>query len=471
MHVQHSGIGTRRSTEYPTEAYPAQGVYSEPAPHLRPDSASVEAKDSFSATYPTLIPTSQETLADPSRTMVPKIQLHAHTTSSSFDATRVPPDPKMAFMAAAYLYEQFAVSEFADCMLIISHSESSFAPISLPAHAVVLARSPKLRSLLKQKTVIPNRRMSLKEMKMVIKDPFLVNSQALVKAVNRLYSGMLPDAQYLIEGFGLRTNKDCMKFALSFAAAGHFMEIDEIINCGTDLVNRFLDLETIELALAFGIDGGISPLWQPRDDDSSEESMSTSSSFDGTQHVRSTSVATYGIYSDKVLREVFQCLFAYTSPHFIFDDKATQLASCARLPVELERRHNRSNSRLSQIRFGDMTLEDESSVDIVRHTLSMVLLSFPYALLKHFLEHSALLSVLEPASLGDLMRAIVRERESRRKAACEASASNTPSSMTEERLWENLQWSESVEQSQHHPSGCRLSRRRVGSTASVSPQS
>ncbi|KAL9090078.1 MAG: hypothetical protein Q9159_002143 [Coniocarpon cinnabarinum] len=301
------------------------------------------------------------------------------------------PDPKMALMTAAYLCGQFGAEEFADFQASAGR----------------------------------------KQLPVLIRDRFLTYERALIKAVGRLYTGMLPDPQYVVSDLGLKTSREYMRFALSFAASGHFLEIDEVIGQGVNLVHHFLALDTLELALAFAIDGGVGPSWLPQDGPSEASDSSLSSSEESRPEKMSPRVfATYGVYSDAILRDIFSCLIGYVRSQFTFDTKAPQFQECPRLPPALERHRTRSSSRLTLIRFGEMQAEDEGSFDSTRLALS---------------KHGMLCDKMGSKFVAELMQSVIKERETRRRSALERSVSQQPASTNDDQLWANLRFAEGVE--------------------------
>ena len=371
-------------------------------------------------------------------------------------------DPAASLMAAAYLLDQFGDNEFADYILLISHSHSLFSPLRLPAHAVVLARSPKFRSLIKHSGALVNGNASAKEMTVIISDKFIGSEQALIKAIKRLYSGDLLNPLFVTTALGLESPHEYMRFALGYAAAGHYLEIDEIVSSGVELAHHFLDLNTVGLALAFATDGGFNPVWSSSNSLHNEphHDMKAPEEAQPGQASSELSQSTYGVYSDVMLRSILALITRYMSPRFALDTKAPQLVTCPRLPQKHDDRHNRSNSRLTQIRFGEMITEADGPVDETSRLLSSILISLPYLLLKHFLEHDVLASKVGLTFVAELMRATVDEREARRKIAEQSKTLEAPSG-ADDTLLANLQWAEYVERSQQHACGFQLCRLRI----------
>ena len=375
-------------------------------------------------------------------------------------------DPHAAAALGYYLQRQFANLNFADSLLRFDHSMNIYPADAVPAHAIILSRSPKLDSFMAmQDRNAMQFEGSMKVLNVTITDRFLSNSAAFVKAIHRLYAGPLPEAGDLPPGGE-------MYFALSFAAAGHFLQMDEIVSRGLDLAASQLRWDTVNKALAFALDGGLSASWVHRD--MSGEDLDSSSSYgDSPSKLGSpTSAPTYGFYSDRLLQAVIDFLVVNCPTDFKFSPDAPQLADSPRLPAEAEQKHSRSSSRLSRIRFGEMTIDEHSSPQSpVTTTWSSILVSLPFPILKYVLEHTAMVDRLGKASAAELMQVIVDEREERRRRVSNSAVGAAPDSALEERLWQNVRWAEMTERSEQQPSGSKLVRRRLGEETPTSSQS
>ena len=108
-----------------------------------------------------------------------------------------------------------------------------------------------------------------------------------------------------------------------------------------------------------------------------------------------------------------------------------------------------------------MTLEDTTSADPVTETMSSVLLSLPFVLLKHFFASSVIGERLGWPRLSGIVRAVVQEREQRRQRAMKNRNVSTPSTAVEERLWGTVRWVETVESTEQHPLGLKLTRHLI----------
>ena len=400
--------------------------------------------------------------------------LHHHSYSAALRQVPSSPDPSSFFMIAPYLHDHFGNPELADCMLHFSHSDGNFPSFELAGHALFFSRSPQLRALLRpQSATQVDSFIQPQKISISITDRFLVNNMALEKALRRFYAGDLPDIHFPSGVLGYKSIVDCMNFALSYTAAGHFLQSDEVASCGLDLVSDYLHFETIGKALAFGLDGGIGYSWYPRggldDDHVSSASSSEEAPFKPDS---SAGYPTYGIYSDRLLSVILGFITQYLVVEWTFDARAPELSDCLRLPAIGSGQHTRSSSLLTQIRFGDMTLSDQDADAYNRgRTISSVLLTLPYPLLKHLLEHEVFATKLGQERATDLAQAVVEERERRRKAISQQSEQREQSTAVEEGQWRCLRWAETVEKSQQYPCGFRLTRHHLGMETPTSGKS
>ena len=417
---------------------------------------------------------SHNALHEPSNTMRPphhKVLAHAENISIPSNFPPSYSDSQIFPAVATFIHDQFASPEFADCTLLFSHTSHKFAPFILPAHSIIIARSPKMRGLMKHSARAHDPQTSTKQLPLLIDDNFLSDQFALLKALRRLYTGELPDLHSVLR-IHSATGIDHMRYALSYAAAGHLLQIEEIVCRGLDIACAFLSLEAIEIALAFALDGGLLPSWYQRAS-SSEENESTTSSADDSLFSPDalSAMPTYGIYSDQLLHNILGFTMQVFTPQFTFQPRTAQFGLCPRLPGDAEQRHSRSNSRLVQIQFGEMNMSEEMPDNHVSRIISSLLISLPFPALKHLLEHDVLLNKLGPSHITQIMQQVISERERRRKAALHNIGSVEPRFDMDERLRRNLQWAEGVETSQQHPSGLRLSRHRIGTETPVSGKS
>ncbi|KAI7030664.1 hypothetical protein KC352_g47545, partial [Hortaea werneckii] len=152
-------------------------------------------------------------------------------------------------------------------------------------------------------------------------------------------------------------------------------------------------------------------------------------------------------------------------PNFYVDSSAPHLTTCPRLP-SMPSRHegksSRSDPRLSKIRFGEVPAEDHQRPSPATTTISSLLLSLPFALLKCILEHDLLAMKLGPDTVASIMRQVIAEREVRRKRVLQARPSARAEDAADAPLLPNLFWEEEVEASAQHRVGLRLARRRRG---------
>lgn len=372
-----------------------------------------------------------------------------------------------AFALSQYLRSQFGNREFADHVVSISHTSYSLSPGKLACHGVILARSPKLRSLMAMQSSEPS--SYPKTLALMISDRFINHDAVIPKCISHLYGEPLVDDSFIVNVASVAPSEkgqafECLRLSLAYAAMGHFLQVGQLVTRGIDLASGFLAWPNLPLALSFSLDGGLGASWAQHE--VINEEKGSSSSFDETKNDSPASAPIYGIYSDRLLHNIVHFLVSRFPVDFVFALSVSQLPEIPRLPSNAQHQHARTASRLSQIRFGEMTLDDKT-IDPVMDTLSAILISLPLALLKHVLEHPMLLERVGPAKVADVMRTAVDERERRRlRVESQPQPANADSAL-EERLWNTVRWAESVEPiAAAHPAvptcGLRLVRHRVG---------
>lgn len=364
---------------------------------------------------------------------------------------------------ARYLTSQFGHPEFADYIIRLSHVGYKFPPTSLPAHGILLARSPKLRSLMSMPAGEPQNGVKL--LNVHVSDRFVSVDDAFIRAIMRLYGEALPDRQEVIRSAsplaqreGVSPEAAQMRFALALAASGHFLQVDEIISHGLLLVGHILGWPTLPQALAFALEGGLSMAFA-NVEASGKDETSISSSGTPTKFESPTSAPAYGFYSDRLINHIMSFFVHNVPPTFVLSPAAPQLVDPPRLPSEAEPKLSRpASSRLSQIHFGEMKIEDPTSSDPLTTAISSVLLSLPFPLLQNLSESNVLGERLSWPRVAAVMTAVVQEREIRRLRALAL----RPAGADEQGLWRTTRMEESVEITDRHPLGVRLTRRHAG---------
>jgi len=93
--------------------------------------------------------------------------------------------------------------------------------------------------------------------------------------------------------------------------------------------------------------------------------------------------------------------------------------------------------------------------------LSSLLISLPFHSLKHLLEHPELGQRIGWATVNELAKAVIQERESRRQRASNVRKVHASTSGTEEILWVTVDWVERIEPCQRNPPGFKIMRRHL----------
>ena len=239
------------------------------------------------------------------------------------------------------------------------------------------------------------------------------------------------------------------------------MNLPPVASRGVDVAGGLLHWDTMSTALPFALDGGLSQVWNV--EDGSEDKASTASSDDSLGRPETAPTPTYDPYATNLLQRVIDFTVHVFPPNFYLDASAPQLESCPRLPSlppSHESRPSKSDPRLSQIRFGEIPIEDHQRPSIATTTISSILLSLPFQLLKCVLEHYDLAARLGPETVASVMRQVVAERETRRSKILNARTASHSNDNADTQLVQNLYWQESVEPSAHHRAGFRLARRK-----------
>lgn len=371
---------------------------------------------------------------------------------------------------------QFAKPAFADCHLQISHDLDASTQ-RIDAHKLILARSPTLSRLINGATSASGSRMQL--------DVHLPGKYMSLHAFNEclkyIYGGQLPplDPPYrqsfsFVEPAAAQVER--MERALQRIATGTWLEMPSITSRGMDVAINAMSWDTLPIALEFGLEGGLSPMWTL--DDGSEERGSTTSSDDSSSRTDPTpSMPAYDPFATQLLKVVLQYVSNSFPSDFYPDVSAPQLAVHPRLPPlpplepknqnaqhEKNKLSRSADPRLSQIRFGELPSEQDtpSRPSPLTTGISSLLFSSPFPLLKFLLEHPLLAERIGPETVGSIMRQTILERESRRLRCLKAKELSGDAAQDKQHNSAELFWEESVEPTGQNRLGLRLCRKKKG---------
>ncbi|KAK3116381.1 hypothetical protein LTR53_003301 [Teratosphaeriaceae sp. CCFEE 6253] len=285
------------------------------------------------------------------------------------------------------------------------------------------------------------------------------------ECVQYLYGGPLQQLENLHRASyedGTHTGSgERMESALGYVATASWLQLPAVAARAMVVVLSMLQWDTIASVLAFALDGGLGSALAV--EDGSE--MSCASSDDSLGKADIVGIPTHEPYSTELLHRLIDFMVHMFPPNFYTDAAAPQLASCPRLPPlppAHESRSSRSDPRLSQIRFGELSVEDHGRPSLVTTTVSSILLSLPFPLLKCVLEHNGMVFQLGADTVASIMRQVVAEREVRRKRVLQARTVGQTNDGATLRLVQNLYLEERVEPSPHHGAGSRLARTKRG---------
>ena len=357
-----------------------------------------------------------------------------------------------------HLLSHFASPECVDVKLLLTENFNGAQQV-FEGHSIVLGRSPTLLAALKRESTYSVDSSGVVNVQL---EGRYVRLEPLFAALRYIYGGPLlqldqrrPDSS---AGERMPSNSDRMENALQYIATGRWLQMPVLAGRGVEVAVNLLHWDTIPAALTFALDGGLSNVWNP--DDGSEDAFSAASSDDSLGRPDISRTPTYDPFATQLLHRILDFTVWMFPPNFYLDASAPQLEECPRLPtVPLghESRNSRSDPRLSQIRFGEIPIDRPS---FATTTISSMLLSMPFKLLKYVLEHGVFATRLGPETASSIMRSITNEREIRRVKAQKAYVAGQISQNIDPLLAQNLYWEELVEASPVHKVGFRLARRK-----------
>lgn len=337
------------------------------------------------------------------------------------DTSGVALNTQAAIALKGFFESQFGSPNFSDVTLKISERAHSAEAPMIPAHRIVLARSPKLRGLMYSDSDIVTIELDAK----------YLDTNTFIHVLRYLYGAALPTRNSLAG--------QPMDQCLSLAATGWHCALPEVTMRGIEYACTYLSWENVEKALDFALAGGLTPYF----------------TLDEGEDVPEPS---FGEFAGQFLLFILDWLVGNLPSNFEFVASAPQLADSPRLPGTLESRPSMADPRLSRIKFGDLPSEESSLPTML---LSSIMVSLPLGALQHFLLHPAFWGRPRHA---DMARAIIQERESRRKKALE-SKRHLPGATPYMR--EAMYWQEIFFVVDGHAQGFGLRRERLKHAAGV----
>jgi hypothetical protein len=403
------------------------------------------------------------------------------------------PDDRDGF--SEYIEGQFDSPQYSDYALEFQHTDDRFKR-TFHVHGVLIARSPTLKALM---DLAPPQGGTEKNLRIETSDHFLT-LDAFTRALQRLYGlSLLPIQKVVVSGdpssrsyrttdghsLDAQTIQKQMAYALAYAAAGCLLRITTVARRGVETASLAIAWETLEKALDFAIEGGLSVEWtsgsstsvssaSPRRSVSAEGSRvgsASASSLDSPQEISEAlplgpSGGTYSPYADHLLQQALAFIVEEFPANFVLDTTAPQFTYHPRLPMDVNLKPA-INPLLSSMKFGDNPTEDDIKRSNLSTTvLSSTLLSLPFPLLKHILESTRLgrLDGWASATLRQkVARDVVDERERRRREIHGRTNISKEERAANGKAWENVGWEESVViEYSGQSSGVELKRRWKG---------
>lgn len=341
---------------------------------------------------------------------------------------------------ADYLLPHVGKPEYADCLLGFYDGTTSDNAVitSMPAHRLLLARSPRLASELAHAS--PKKDPNGLQVVSLSLPSKSVTSTIITESINFLYGGIvkidpLPELATLSsQAAHARLEKAFGSFII-----GTELQIPVFSRIEQDTIKLLLRWDTIERAL-FLISSSRSNAHKKKS--SKANGGSTGLSGDGTPTDSLTTC------SNKLAQYVNDFLATNIPVDFSFDGTVAELEKSPRLPPSLSNsKPSISNARLSRIQFGDVQAEEAAEDHEISKMLSQILLSLSSFDLSALFSSPLLLGRLGAAKQTDLVLAVVQERERRRLKAIKASKA---APLKKDHLYDNLHLEEQAESTPEH---------------------
>ncbi|KAI1004103.1 hypothetical protein K3495_g4106 [Podosphaera aphanis] len=351
-----------------------------------------------------------------------------------------------------YLSSQFSDPTFADCTIELRYSDDRAAPIRIPGHSLIFARSITLKNMIlasrKQSNVSTSKTLYIES-----DDRFLCTDGFYI-AMHRLYGNPLLDIGPLVrvgpsglyQTSSAHTSVERFNLALGYAAAGHLLKLDVVVNRGCEIAGFALNWTTLERALDFALDGGL-------------ESQYTAEGW-----LQRSSDATYGPCVNIILHRVIEFICHNFPPSFQINTLVNEAMFVPRLPNISIRRQFSPSLRLGLIKFGDHTTEESQRNGIFQSSfvLSRVLINLPWDLLRCIFEFPRLISTSgDTVHRHQILSSLIQEREKRRLKVYNSGISNAER-RARNKEWNAVGWREEVSEIHNNENISKLTRSWVG---------
>jgi hypothetical protein len=366
-----------------------------------------------------------------------------------------------------YFQSQFNSAELADCTLELKYPGGYSQPAKIDAHKLILARSPAL----KQYIMIARAADPGSHVITVNATDRYLRSDAWFVAVQRLYLHPLFSPPHpTANGTDFAgSNLDQFRYCLGYAAAGHLLEMGDVLLRGLQIAASMVNWHNVEEALSFAFEGATQRHFLG---DDGNEYVDVDFAYGRETRILMGSITSFLI---NCFPSNFELDTSVPDPSNFARIPAialTQLSSAKSAPAiargTATRRLSKGN-RLSVIKFGDLpaAYPDEETAPALREPakcspqLSRILLNLPFEDLRFVLtsESSTPQAWSTAQDRFHALTEVVAERENRRLRAVEAVRAGAISGFREiwRRLsstrrydiadaWDVLNWQEEVTQ-------------------------
>ena len=320
-------------------------------------------------------------------------------------------DHKYPKSLLSHVCDHFNRQEYADCELEIQIDGES---ATIMVHSLLISQSTTLRKIIKS---VPTASSGLRSILLLqLKDNF-VTIPAIIAALQVCYGVTALDAFKIFSldptsiprGIDMARFEDTkieyqMNNILAYLAAGCILDLWNVSHCGTLNAVMFMSLEALEKVLSFSLDG------LTRLQDTTKIKKVINAIADRT--LNHDDGGTYSPYSNQILQTAIDYIVTSLSDYFTLDKCAPTYSSLSPFPAVSSPDSTRSSSKsgLNLIQFGDFPSERIEAPTREDTLLSSCLLSIPFVLLKHILDH------LDQTISQRLSKLIISERERRRLA-------------------------------------------------------
>ena len=403
---------------------------------------------------------------------------------SSPDDYRPPPprqDDSEITTVEVYMTRIFSTREWADWTIQVTSPSPAFPTLAFHAHGMVIARSPTIRALMRQR-LVSNTNIIIISPDRYIQPPSFETALRFLYTEELLTKDGLEQTFTMVEATDRQTREYQLDCALSYWMSGSILGLQAVAERAYKLISQTIQWDLVETALQQALALGERSLRMPSDASTAAPSTPKSSTavsqnspfkslaspssdqFSSAAPTELFSSYQYPAINEAMSRSIKRLLNDFIVSRLDLDSFEAETPPSIILHSYLPDTHEYSNTTrhttnaaLAGIRFGEMPIDEPltppgelpASVSS-RRTTASVLLSLTHEDFADFCkvlrEYQVTLESFEGQTQTWISQ-VVAEREKRRKRVLGSKTVSNQERLSKERIWQIVGWEERIKSS------------------------